>query len=139
MTTSDLTPGIHPQQKYHYGRRACNVALGEFYGKDIVTIGPVYESHKIRDGEIEVTFKNTGKGLTFRHGDKLQGFEIAGKDLKWQWADARIEGEKVIVSSSKIKNPNYVRYAFNRTFNWANLFNKDGMPALMFTTSGNED
>ncbi|MBT8044545.1 MAG: hypothetical protein KJO79_06300 [Verrucomicrobiae bacterium] len=50
-------------------------------------------------------------------------------------ADAKIKGNAVIVSSSKIKQPRHVRYAFNKTFNWVNLFNKDQLPALMFTTS----
>ena len=89
----------------------------------------------MRSDEIEVKFDNVGKGIAFRHGNKLQGFEIAGDDLKWQWADARIKGNAVIVSSSKIKTPRHVRYAFYKTFNWANLFNKDGLLALMFTTS----
>lgn len=135
VTTSDLTPGIHPQAKYDYGKRACRVALGTVYGRDIVTCGPVYTSHTVRPQEIEVFFSNVGKGLTFRHGDKLQGFEIAGEDLKWEWAEARIDGARVIVSSGKISAPRHVRYAFNRIFNWANLFNKDGLPALMFTTA----
>jgi sialate O-acetylesterase len=89
----------------------------------------------VRSDEIEVKFDNVGKGLAFRHGKKLQGFEIAGANLKWQWADAKIKGNTVIVSNSKIKQPHHVRYAFNKTFNWANLFNKDKLPALMFTTS----
>jgi sialate O-acetylesterase len=135
VTTSDLTPGTHPPTKYSYGKRACRVALGTVYGRDIVTCGPVYQSHSVRTDEIEVNFTTIGKGLAFRHGEKLQGFEIAGADLKWQWADARIKGNAVIVSSSKIKAPRHVRYAFHKTFNWANLFNKDGLPALMFTTS----
>jgi len=135
VTTSDLTPGIHPPTKYSYGKRACRVALGTVYGKDIVTCGPLYKSHTVSSDEIEVNFNNVGKGLAFRHGEKLQGFEIAGEDLKWEWADARIDGLCVIVNNSKIKEPRHVRYAFYKEFNWANLFNKDGLPALMFTTS----
>ncbi len=135
VTTSDLTPGTHPPTKYSYGMRACRVALGTVYGRDIVTCGPVYTSHTVRGDEIEVSFDNVGKGLAFRHGDKLQGFEIAGKDLTWEWADATIDGSKVLVKSGKIKDPRHVRYAFYSTFNWANLFNKDELPALMFTTA----
>jgi sialate O-acetylesterase len=134
VTTSDLTPGIHPRHKYHYGRRASQVALGSVYGRDMVTCGPVYESHKIQDRHIVIKFKNVGKGLVYRHGDTLQGFEIAGEDRVWKWADARIDGDAVLVSHPQIKAPRYVRYAFARTFNWANLFNTDEWPALMFTT-----
>lgn len=133
VTASDLSPGVHPVYKYSYGKRACRVALGTVYGRDIVTCGPTYKSHAVRGGEIEISFEHTGEGLAFRHGNKLQGFEIAGDDLKWQWADAEIRGDKVIVSSGGVVRPQHVRYAFNQTFPWANLFNKDGMPALTFT------
>jgi len=135
VTVSDLTPGTHPGTKYSYGNRAVRVALGTVYGRDIVTCGPVYKAHTVRANDIEVTFDNVGKGLAFRHGKNLQGFEIAGDDLKWEWADAKIVGPGVIVSSPGVKEPRHVRYAFYKTFNWANLFNKDGLPALMFTTT----
>ena len=134
VTTSDLTPGVHPVHKYSYGKRACQVALGAVYGRDVVTCGPTYKSHTMRGNEIEISFDHIGKGLAFRHGEKLQGFEIAGDDLKWAWADAVIRGDKVIVSSAGIPKPQHVRYAFNRTFPWATLFNKGGMPALTFTS-----
>lgn len=135
VTTSDLTPGVHPVHKYSYGMRACRVALGTVYGREIATCGPVYRLHAVKGAGIEIAYDHIGKGLAFRHGEKLQGFEIAGDDLKWEWADAVIKGDTVIVSSNRIAQPRHVRYAFNQTFPWANLFNKDGLPALMFTTS----
>jgi sialate O-acetylesterase len=135
VTTSDLTPGVHPVHKYSYGKRACRVALGTVYGRDIATCGPTYKSHTVRGDEVEIRFDLVGEGLAFRHGEKLQGFEIAGEDQKWAWADAVIEDNTVIVRSSKVSQPLHVRYAFNQTFPWANLFNKDGLPALMFTCS----
>ncbi|MEJ6779866.1 MAG: sialate O-acetylesterase [Akkermansiaceae bacterium] len=135
VTTSDLTPGVHPVHKYSYGKRACRVALGSVYGRDIATCGPVYKSHAIKESLIKVSFENIGKGLAFKHGEKLQGFEIAGEDLNWQWADATIKDDTVLVSSITIKQPRHVRYAFSQSAPWANLFNKDGLPALIFTTS----
>jgi sialate O-acetylesterase len=63
----------------------------------------------------------------------LQGFEIAGPDRKFYWADARIERDAVVVSSRDVAVPLAVRYA------WAdsprsNLFNRDGLPASPFRT-----
>ena len=63
----------------------------------------------------------------------MRGFAIAGADRKFHWADARIDGDTVIVSSRDVTNPVAVRYA------WAdspkcNLFNKDGLPASPFRT-----
>jgi len=79
---------------------------------------------------------------------KLQGFAVAGEDgpapsqdsavasRKWVWADAVIEGNTVVVSSAKVAKPVAVRYAWAGTHPWANLFNKDGLPALPFRTDG---
>ena len=49
------------------------------------------------------------------------------------WADARIEGKKVVVSSPQVPNPVAVRYG------WANnpectLTNASGLPASPFRT-----
>jgi len=144
VTASDLGSGIHPINKSGYGRRACRVALGFVYGRDVAIYGPVYESHKVEGNAIRVRFKHVGKGLAFRHGEKLQGFEIAGSDGVYQWADAKIDpstrsgqaADAVIVSSPKVAKPANVRYGWSRNHAWANLFNKDGLPAPTFRTGG---
>jgi len=134
VTASDLGGGIHPLNKSGYGRRACRVALGFVYGRDVAICGPMYESHKVDCNKVHVSFKHVGKGLAFRHGDKLQGFEVAGGDGAYHWADAKIDGKTVIVSSPKVEKPVNVRYGCSNRRPWANLFNKDGLPALMFRT-----
>ncbi len=60
-------------------------------------------------------------------------FEIAGKDGKFVLADIVIAGNKLIVSSEKVVNPEAVRYAWSNTSK-ATLFNKDGLPASSFRT-----
>jgi len=134
VTTMDLAPGVHPPTKSAYGARACRVALGAVYGRDVEICGPVYRSHKVEGDGIRITFDYVGKGLVFRHGDKLQGFEIAGADGKWNWAEATIEGGDVVARSTVVPKPVHVRYAYSPSPNYANLFNKDGLPALTFTT-----
>jgi hypothetical protein len=37
-----------------------------------------------------------------QEGDKLSEFSIAGQDRKWYWADARIEADSVVVSSTSV-------------------------------------
>jgi sialate O-acetylesterase len=64
----------------------------------------------------------------------LQGFEIAGADGKWNWAEAAIEGGAVVVRNGGIPSPTQVRYAYSPSPSYANLFNRDGLPALTFTT-----
>jgi len=65
--------------------------------------------------------------------EKLLGFAIAGADGVFVWADARIDGDSVVVSSPTVPQPTDVRYA------WAdspvcNLYNKAGLPASPFRT-----
>jgi hypothetical protein len=65
---------------------------------------------------------------------KLQRFAIAGADKAWQWADAAIDGETVVVSSPKVAVPAAVRYAFAGNPQGADLYNRDGLPAAPFRT-----
>ncbi|MCX6997356.1 MAG: hypothetical protein NTV49_09775 [Kiritimatiellaeota bacterium] len=134
VTTMDLATGVHPATKSAYGSRACRVALGAVYGRDVAICGPVYRSHVVAGGSLRITFDHVGKGLAIRLGAKLQGFEIAGADGKWDWAEANIDGNTVVLRSGAVPAPTQVRYAFNPRPSYANLFNKDGLPALMFTT-----
>ena len=67
---------------------------------------------------------------------KVNAFAIAGKDQKWQWAEAKIDGGKIIVSPSKVSNPVAVRYAWAMNPSERNLllYNKEGLPAGPFRT-----
>ena len=83
---------------------------------------------------IRVRFKQAGQGLVARQADAVQGFAIAGADRKFVWATATIEGDAVVVSAPTVPKPLYVRYAWDVQIPWANLFNRDGFPALSFRT-----
>jgi len=65
---------------------------------------------------------------------KLEHFSISGKDNKWHWANARIDGETVVVDSSEVTEPVAVRYGFTNNPAKANLYNKEGLPAGPFRT-----
>jgi sialate O-acetylesterase len=52
----------------------------------------------------------------------------------YHWGDAKIDGDTVVVSSDAVEKPERVRYGWARSHTWANLFNKDGLPALTFRT-----
>jgi len=134
VIASDLGSGTHPTNKSGYGARAVRVAQGFVYGENVEYYGPVYASHKVEDGKVRIKFTHTGQGLAARHADKLQGFAIAGEDKKFVWADAVIDGDSVVVSSATVPKPVAVRYAWAGNFPWANLFNKNGLPAQTFRT-----
>jgi len=123
---------IHPKNKQDVGKRLALAAEAGTYGKTVVYSGPMYESMKVEDDKLRLKFKHVGGGLVAK-GDKLTGFAIAGDDKKFVWADAKIDGDSVIVSAKDVAKPVAVRYA------WAdnpecNLYNKADLPALPFRT-----
>jgi len=77
-------------------------------------------------------FIHADGGLVVK-GSKLADFAIAGEDRKWYWADARIDGDTVVVSSPSVANPKEVRYAWQSNPQ-ATLFNGAGLPAGPFRT-----
>ena len=124
---------IHPRNKQDVGKRLALNALANTYGKRIPYSGPIYKSMKAKGDTVEIKFTRTDGGLVAKDGGALQGFAIAGEDQKFVWADAVIEGEKVVVSADGIEAPVAVRYA------WAdnpicNLHNGAGLPASPFRT-----
>ena len=134
VISSDLGPGTHPTNKSGYGHRAADVALGFVYGKKIEYYGPVYAAHKIEGAKVRISYTHVGQGLAGQPAAKLQGFALAGADKKFYWADAVIEGATVVASSASVPQPVFVRYAWANNRRWANLFNKDGLPAIPFRT-----
>ncbi|MEH6406395.1 MAG: sialate O-acetylesterase [Leeuwenhoekiella sp.] len=124
---------IHPLNKKAVGDRLAQAAKNVAYGEDIVPGGPVFKSVKNKDDKMIISFKNVGSGLIVK-GDKLEYFSIAGEDKKFVWAKAKIEGDKIIVSSPEVKNPVAVRYGWADNPEGANLYNKEGFPASAFRT-----
>jgi len=98
-----------------------------------VISGPLYSGMEKKDGKIVVSFDHAS-GLKARDGKALQRFEIAGADGKWQWAQAKIDGEKIAIWHDSIKNPTKARYAWASNPLGANLVNGEGLPASCFTT-----
>jgi sialate O-acetylesterase len=121
---------IHPKNKQDVGKRLALWALGTTYGKDIVYSGPIYKSMRKADGKIVVEFDHCGDGLAAKDG-KLKGFVIAGEDQQFVFADAEIQGNKVVVSSPDVKKPVAVRYAWAQNPD-CNLQNSASLPASPF-------
>lgn len=126
---------IHPLNKKDVGARLALAARKIAYGeKNIVHSGPVYKSMKIRKGEAILSFTNTGGGLIAAGDGELKHFAIRGRDGKFVWAQARIEGDKVVVWNDAVPGPVAVRYAWADNPQGANLYNKEGLPASPFRT-----
>jgi sialate O-acetylesterase len=124
---------IHPHRKAEVGQRLALSALGVTYKKPIVYSGPLYESMAVVGGAIRIRFIHAEGGLQAMAGSVLRGFAIAGADRKFYWAQAVIEGDSVIVSSSEVEAPVAVRYAWSDSPE-CNLANAQGLPASPFRT-----
>lgn len=124
---------IHPANKAELGRRLALIAKNMTYGEDLVFSGPVYDRMETDGDKIILSFKHLGGGLVAKDGP-LKWFAIAGKDQKFVWADAKIIGDTVVVSSKQVKNPVAVRYAWHKNPEGCNLYNKAGLPASPFRT-----
>ena len=124
---------IHPKNKQDVGMRLALAALAIGDGKKIEYSGPIYSGMEVRGREAHLKFTHVGGGLLAKGGDKLKGFAIAGEDKKFQWADAAIQGETVVVSSPKVERPVAVRYGWANNPD-CNLYNKEGLPASPFRT-----
>lgn len=124
---------IHPADKQTLGYRVAREAERLAYDRKGVTAGPMYESMKIEGDKIRLGFTNVGQGLYVK-GKKLNCFAIAGKDGKFVWANARVEGNSVLVWADSVKHPVAVRYAWAGYPGEPNLYNLDGFPACPFRT-----
>ena len=135
----------HPANKVEVGERLAHWAVHHDYGrKEILPSGPLYKGCKIDGDTIRITF-DYAQGLMLAKKEdyvppvptpdkKLPWLSIRAKDGTWHWAEGRIDGEDLIVSSKEIKDPVAVRYAYTNRPLGPYLYNKDGLPASPFTT-----
>jgi sialate O-acetylesterase len=94
--------------------------------------GPVYQSMKIEGSAIRVKFTHA-EGMIAKD-PPLKWFQIAGADQNFVDADAKIDGDSILVSSPQVALPVAVRYAWDNYPNTANLDNASGLPAAPFRT-----
>ena len=123
---------LHPRNKLDVGRRLAAWALAGTYGQKDIPSGPLFDRSTIEGDKVRIHFKYTA-GLKTNDGGPVKGFAIAGEDRKFVWADARIDGDTVVVSSPKVLKPVAVRYAWADN-PIANLYNRAGLPASPFRT-----
>ena len=124
---------IHPPNKKPAGERLALLALAKTYGlKGFGYESPAYDTLIINGSIAEIKFKNAPNGIT-SYGKELSNFEVAGNDKIFYPAKAVIKKNSVLVSSSKVKGPVAVRYAF-RDFVVGDLFSTGGLPVSSFRT-----
>jgi len=124
---------IHPPNKQDVGLRLANLALKHDYGcEEIIAQSPQFEEMEIVGKTIHVHFSHSGGGLKTRDGEPPTHFEIIGTgSKKFQPADAKIKGDKVILSADGVQQPMAFRFAWHKLAE-PNLTGGSGLPVGAF-------
>ncbi|MFA6172893.1 MAG: hypothetical protein WC701_04345 [Kiritimatiellales bacterium] len=130
ITDHATLDNIHPSDKKDPGIRLALLAEANDYGMNVVCTGPVFQTLEKQGGKLKVIFSSAA-GLTTRDGKAPDWFEVAGKNGPFKKADARIEGNAVIVQSGEVAEPVAVRFGWNKIAT-PNLVNGAGLPAAAF-------
>jgi len=122
---------IHPADKLDVGRRLALPVLAKVYGRKLEYSGPTFRKLTVEGDKARLRFDHA-KGLMAK-GGSLSGFAVAGADKIFHTAEARIDGESLLVWSVAVAKPVAVRYG------WANnpaclLYNAANLPAAPFRT-----
>lgn len=139
---TNTNQSIHPARKLTVGERSARWALSEVYGilrhgsdQPLQWRGPVYESSRVEDGKVIVSFEDGTDHRLLLDQDVEAGFYIAGEDQIFHHARARVRGGEndLVVWSDEVPEPVAVRYG------WSNLpagglMNFRELPAYPFRT-----
>ncbi|WP_329741359.1 sialate O-acetylesterase [Dyella sp. A6] len=127
------TDTIHPTDKQDVGHRLALVARRLILGDKVIDSGPVFRSMQVEGSSVRIHFATQGQALAVRGGgDRVGGFELAGADMHYKPAQARIVGHEVVVGSADVKHPVAVRYAWSEDPVDADLIGQNGLPAGPF-------
>jgi len=122
---------IHPKNKQEVGRRLALAARSVAYGETEVEVSGPRLARCAFEGALVVA--EFDQAIVTSDKGPPKGFAVAGKDRKFHWADARVEGRRITLSCPAVPEPVALRYA------WAcnpecNVVNRPGLPAPPFRT-----
>lgn len=124
---------IHPGNKKPVGERLALQAMKISYGDNkVVSSGPIRKAARLDGNKVIISFDNVGSGLVSGNGEALAHFALAGEDGEYVWANAEIKNNEVVVWNDSVEHPKSVRYAWADNPDFANLYNKEGLPASPF-------
>ena len=122
---------VHPRNKLPIGERLARWALAKDYHYPLNPSGPIFESASAKGNQVEISFKYSEGLQSSNHPMPIQGFELATIEGIYYPATAKVKGDKLLLTSPNVKEPHFVRYAWE-PFTKANLVNKDQLPASTF-------
>jgi sialate O-acetylesterase len=146
---------LHPKEKTVISRRLAQIAEKVVDGTAVPPLA--VKGQRIVNDAIYISFKNLTGSLNTTDKRALRGFQMAGPDHKFSWAQAEICGNEVKVSSDDVVEPLAVRYAWGdnpdcnvacdglplppfRTDNWITKpkLNPAAAPTAMVSNSGSQ-
>lgn len=132
VTTIDVGEwnDLHPQNKKEVGRRAALAMERHVYGESTPTSGPTLLCAKQQKNEVVLTFEKLETGL-MTPTESLRGFSYELSDGTKKEATAYLQGDTVHVETGEDR-PTYIYYAWRNVALEANLYNKEGLPAVPF-------
>ena len=123
---------VHPKNKQEVGRRLALDARKLVFGEKVETAGPTFLAAKRDGAAMRVSFSRaTGLRLEPAKDDGRVSFEVAGEDQIFVPAEARLDGQTLLVSAASVRVPVAVRYAWRNSPD-ARLFNRANLPAAPF-------
>ncbi len=124
---------IHPTDKQDVGHRLALLALAKTYGQqDLEFSGPSFDSLTIEGNSLRIKFDHASGGLVSRDGKPLDWFEIIdANEGGFVKADARIDGDSLLLSAPGVQHPVAMRFAWSGLAQ-PNLINAAGLPAGAF-------
>jgi sialate O-acetylesterase len=133
VVTSDLgdSLNVHPKRKREVGERFAKLALANAYRQKNDYSGPELKEIKQKGGCVRIVYHHAGQ-LKTADNLPLREFEIAGSDGIFKQADAKIEGQEVVIYTTE-NHVEKVRYGW-KPFSRGNLVNESGFPASTFET-----
>ncbi len=122
---------IHPKDKMPVGERLALLARREFYGeKNLLAAGPMFQSLERSGQNVVIHFKDAD-GLKTTDSQPPRAFWLGGEGIKWQRAEASIQGNSVVLTIPLGMKPSEVRYAYAAMPD-VNLVNREGLPTYPF-------
>ena len=125
---------IHPGNKQEVGRRLYLIAQEKVYHQKVVSSGPVFKLAKAKGNEVRVSFKFAENGLTAKGKSLNNCFALADTSGKWYWANAKVNGNDIVLNSREVQSPTKVQYAW-QTNPYAPLYNTLDLPMQPFKES----
>ncbi len=122
---------VHPKKKWVVGKRLSDIALHESYAMNVAFSGPLLDFVNVNANKLEVHFKH-GEGLRTSNTEAVKDIFIANSDKVFVPAKSEIVNNILVVWSSEIENPRYVKYGYT-SYSEGNLINGSGLPAPTFS------